>query len=126
MIEMQPGRSIERGDERVFERLIIQEDLVERQQAQENAISLSEAIRRFYRGFEGVESLDAIKFEFFAYLFFLNTLSRGIVHVEGGTEERERIVRNWLRDKLLEALSTNYDNIRNSSKLKKSSRRHYR
>ena len=115
---MQPEGSIERGDERVFERLIIQEDLVEGQQAQENVISLPEAIRRFYRGFKGVESLEEIKFEFFAYLFFLNTLSRGITHVEGGTEERKRIVRNWLRDKLLEALSTNYDNIKNISNLK--------
>gem|GEM_PF-2846091 len=115
---MQPGRSIERS-ERVFERLIIQ-DVVEGQQSQENAISLPEAIRRFYRGFEGIESLDAIKFEFFAYLFFLNTLSRGIAHFEGGTEERERgrMIRNWLRNKLLETLSTNYDHIKDISKLK--------
>jgi Zn-finger nucleic acid-binding protein len=119
MVEMQPGGSIERG-ERVFARLIIQEDVVEGQQTQENAISLPEAIRRFYRGFKGVESVDAIKFEFFSYLFFLNTLSRGIAPVEGGTEERERgrIVRNWLRDKLSEALLANYDNIKNISKLK--------
>ena len=118
---MQPGGSIERGDERVFAKLIIQEDVVEGQQTQENAISLPEAIRRFYRGFRGVESSDAaIKFEFFAYLFFLNTLSRGIAPFEGGTEERERgrIVRNWLRDKLSEALLANYDNIKNISNLK--------
>jgi hypothetical protein len=121
MVEMQPGGSIERGDERVFAKLIIQEDVVEGQQTQENAISLPEAIRRFYRGFRGVESSDAaIKFEFFAYLFFLNTLSRGIAPFEGGTEERERgrIVRNWLRDKLSEALLANYDNIKNISNLK--------
>ena len=65
---MQPGRSIERS-ERVFERLIIQ-DVVEGQQTQESAISLPEAIGRFYRGFKGVESVDAIKFEFFFISIF--------------------------------------------------------